>query len=68
MSHRKRQFLLLLLGILLVTGCDATPGTDTDVDSASEPQAARFPGANLPRSCLWERRLAAIRAGDALPQ
>jgi hypothetical protein len=35
MSHRKRR-AILLLGILLVTGCDATPGTDTDVDSASD--------------------------------
>jgi len=35
MSHRKRR-AILLLGILLVSGCDATPGTDTDVDSASD--------------------------------
>ena len=35
MSHRKRR-AILLLGILLVTGCDATPGTGTDVDSASD--------------------------------
>lgn len=35
MSRRKRQSLLVLLGVLLVTGCDAAPGTDTDADSAS---------------------------------
>ena len=35
MSRHKRQSLLVLLGVLLVTGCDATPGTDTDADSAS---------------------------------
>ena len=35
MSHRNWQFLLMLMGIMLV-GCDATPGTDTDVDSTSD--------------------------------
>jgi hypothetical protein len=35
MSHRNRR-AVFLLGILLVTGCDATPGTDADVDSASD--------------------------------
>lgn len=35
MSHRNWRFLLVLLGILLVTGCDSAPGTDTDLDSDS---------------------------------
>lgn len=35
MSHRNWRFLLVLPGILLVTGCDSAPGTDTDLDSDS---------------------------------
>ena len=35
MSHRKWR-TVLLLDILLVTGCDVTPGTDTDVDSGGD--------------------------------
>ena len=35
MSHRNRLSLLVLLGVLLVPGCDATPGTATDADSAN---------------------------------
>ena len=36
MNRRNLQNTLVLSGILLVTGCDATPGGNTDMDSASD--------------------------------
>jgi hypothetical protein len=48
MSHRNRQSIaarishrLVLLGVLLVTGCDAAPGTDADADSDGVEQLER---------------------------